>query len=96
MPSVRITEEQHFSIRKAIEESAPGAEPFLFGSRTDDSARGGDIDILLLTSRKLPLRSVLKIRRKVLDEIGDQKLDLVNFSKESDDPFKKLILRRTP
>lgn len=89
---MRITEKQHLSIRQAIEEIAPEAEPYLFGSRTDDSAQGGDIDILLLTRDKLPLRSVLRIRRKILDDIGEQKLDLINFSKESDAPFKDLIL----
>jgi len=89
---VRITEKQHWSIRVAISESAPGADSYLFGSRTDRSARGGDIDILLLTGRKLPLRTILGLRRKILERIGDQKLDLVNFSKDSEAPFKKLIL----
>jgi len=57
-----------------------------------NSARGGDIDILLLTDQKLPLGKLLRIRRIILQKIGDQKLDLVNFSRDSDSPFKKLIL----
>lgn len=89
---VRITVKQALSIRNAIEEAVPEAEPFLFGSRTDNSSRGGDIDILLLTDQKLPLSKLLRIRRIILQKIGDQKLDLVNFSRDSDSPFKKLIL----
>lgn len=89
---MRITENQHRSIRAAINESVPGADSYLFGSRTDRSSRGGDIDILLLTGQKLPLRTILSLRRRILERIGDQKLDLVNFSKDSEAPFKKLIL----
>jgi hypothetical protein len=58
----------------------------------NDSAQGGDIDILLLTDEKLPLRRILTLRRKILDKIGDQKLDIANYSKDSDNPFKSLIL----
>jgi len=54
----------------------PDAEVYLFGSRTDDAARGGDID-LLVVSEKLGFRDVLKLRREILDRIGWQQLDLV-------------------
>lgn len=91
---MRITEKQHHCIREAIEETMPDAEPYLFGSRTDDLARGGDIDILLLSERKLPLRSVMTLKRKILSKIGEQKLDIVNFSKSTNTPFKKLILEK--
>jgi len=90
---VRLTEKQLTAIQDAIQQSVPDAEPYLFGSRTDDSARGGDIDLMLLTQEKLPLRQLLSLRRKILQKIGDQKVDLVNFSKQSDAPFKTLILK---
>jgi uncharacterized protein len=89
---MRLTDYQRQSLLEVIQEFLPGAEPYLFGSRVNDSAQGGDIDILLLTDEKLPLRRILTLRRKILDKIGDQKLDIANYSKDSDNPFKSLIL----
>jgi predicted nucleotidyltransferase len=54
----------------------PEAELYLYGSRTDDSARGGDID-LLVVSDKLTFRDTLRLRIQILDRIGEQQLDLV-------------------
>ena len=45
---MRISESIYHSIKKRIQGSIPNAEVFLFGSRADDSAKGGDIDLLLL------------------------------------------------
>jgi uncharacterized protein len=89
---MRLTDYQRQSLLEVIQEFLPGAEPYLFGSRVNDSAQGGDIDILLLTDEKLPLRRILTLRRKILDKIGDQKLDIANYSKDSESPFKSLIL----
>ena len=65
---------------KAIEEEIrlldPAAEIYLYGSRTDDSAKGGDID-LLLVSDTLNFRDLLQLRIHILDRIGWQQLDLV-------------------
>jgi predicted nucleotidyltransferase len=49
---------------------------FLFGSRVDDSAKDGDIDLLLITEEKLSLVSISRIRRLILNKIGEQKLIL--------------------
>ncbi len=52
------------------------ADILLYGSRTDDSARGGDIDLLVVSDR-LGFRELLRLRRSILDRIGWQQLDLV-------------------
>jgi predicted nucleotidyltransferase len=45
---MRLTAEQVNTIRRiAAEESGDGSVVRLFGSRLDDTARGGDIDLLL-------------------------------------------------
>jgi len=44
---VRITTEQQVVIKSIIGQYDPLADVFLFGSRTDDSGKGGDIDILI-------------------------------------------------
>src|SRR5258706_13936121 len=54
----------------------PSSEIYLFGSRTDDAARGGDID-LLVVSDKIGFRDLLRLRAGILDAIGWQQLDLL-------------------
>ena len=60
----------------AVWRQDPEARIILFGSRADDRAKGGDIDLLVISDR-IGLREEWKIRRDVLDRIGWQKLDLV-------------------
>ena len=55
---MRLSPQIYSSIKSRIQESIPSADVFLFGSRVDDSAKGGDIDLLLLTEEKLPLVSI--------------------------------------
>jgi hypothetical protein len=50
------------------------------------------IDLLLITEEKLPLVSITRIRRLILNEIGEQKIDIVNFTKSMTHPFKSLAL----
>lgn len=75
-----------------MHQSIPDAYVFLFGSRVDDFGKGGDIDLLLLTEEKLPLLFMNRIRRLILNDIGEQKIDLVNFKKSENHPFKSLAL----
>lgn len=55
------------------------AEVFLFGSRTNDAKKGGDIDLFLKVSRQ----ELMSLNRKVLflselkRNIGERKIDLV-------------------
>ena len=89
---MRIPPSTSFSISKNVRKLAPDSECFLFGSRTNDAAKGGDIDLLLLTEEKLPLPLISRIRRIILNEIGEQKIDIVNIAKTSSHPFKAIAL----
>ena len=79
-------------IKTSVQSLAPGSELLLFGSRANDAAKGGDIDLLLLTEKKLPLMLISRLRRLILRQIGEQKIDIVNFPKSSDHPFKARAL----
>lgn len=59
---------------------------FLFGSRTDDSKRGGDIDLLIRTEtqEKLGFMGRVLMRAKLKMVLGDQKIDIVGDHEESD------------
>ena len=72
---MRLTANEIAAIREEIARLDPKAEAYLYGSRTDDAARGGDID-LLLVSDKLAFRDLLTLRAGILDRIGWQQLDL--------------------
>ena len=79
-------------IKNAVQSLVPESELLLFRSRTNDAAKGGDIDLLLLTEEKLPLSMLSRIRRMILNEIGEQKIDIVNFPKSSSHPFKAVAM----
>ena len=48
---MRLTEAERNSIRTIIFHLDPEAQIYLFGSRTDDKKRGGDIDLLILSAK---------------------------------------------
>jgi hypothetical protein len=66
-------------LRSTAEVAGPGARTLLFGSRTDDSARGGDIDLLVelpqpsSDSLGLSLRLSARIQRR----IGLRRIDVL-------------------
>ena len=72
---MRLSASEVSAIREEIGRLDPKAEVYLYGSRVDDTARGGDVD-LLVVSDGLGFREVLRLRRRILDRIGWQQLDL--------------------
>ncbi len=70
----------------------PEAKIFLYGSRIDDNAKGGDIDVLILSSRELTYNEKFKIKTAFIKKYGEQKIDLTNFLFDEKDMFKELIL----
>lgn len=70
----------------------PNSDIYLFGSRTDDNAKGGDIDLLILSDRKIENERLRKFRIEFYKRFGWQKIDLVNFLKTENSTFKNLVL----
>jgi predicted nucleotidyltransferase len=84
---MRLTASEISAIREEIERLDPRAEVYLYGSRVDDTARGGDVD-LLVVSDTLGFRDVLRLRIRILDRIGWQQLDLaVRRRDQVDEPL---------
>jgi len=82
---MRITEHEKDTIIEAVKNIDPDAKIWLFGSRTDDLKKGGDIDIGILSS-KVEVMEEIKIRQNICDRIGEQKIDLV-VSKDGQQAF---------
>ncbi len=63
-------------IVEEIRRADAAAQIYLYGSRADDTAKGGDID-LLVVSDQLGFQDTLELRIQILDRIGWQQLDLL-------------------
>ena len=86
---MRLTEKEIKVIRKQVLLADPDAKIFLFGSRTNDEAKGGDIDLLII-SDKIGFKEKIKIRLAIFNELEEQRLDLV-VKKDFNDTFIKVI-----
>lgn len=77
---MRLTQFQIDTINKlARKYFGLGVTVYLFGSRTDDQKKGGDIDLFINHSDETTLTLAAKIRflAELKAEIGDQKIDVV-------------------
>lgn len=91
---MRLNPKQQRVIHDAVYRADPGARVVLFGSRVDHEAKGGDIDLLIISDR-IGMRDEWKIRRDILDEIGWQKLDLVvRRNDQIDAPISRIALEK--
>lgn len=73
---MRIGLNEAKAVGEEIRRLDPAAEIYLYGSRANDAAKGGDLDLLVVSDR-LSFREVLRLRTRILDRIGWQQLDLV-------------------
>ena len=88
---MRLQEPERQAIIQSIRSADPDAAIYLFGSRVDDSAKGGDIDLLLL-SGKINLMAKLDILAQLNQQLGEQKIDLDIYPNLSR-PFARLAIK---
>ena len=88
---MRLTPEAHATITRSVMGRDPSAIIYLFGSRADDSARGGDLDLLVL-STTIGLWERLDILADLHRTLGEQKIDLVVYPDRSM-PFARIVTR---
>ncbi|MCH4563017.1 nucleotidyltransferase domain-containing protein [Halomonas sp. EGI 63088] len=78
---MRLSKHQCQIIRQTVANCfGPGARVYLFGSRADDTARGGDIDLLIeteMTDVDEIVRAEIQFQVKVQQRLGEQKIDLL-------------------
>jgi predicted nucleotidyltransferase len=73
---MRISTDERAVIVDEVTKRDQAAIVYLFGSRADDAAKGGDID-LLVESATITFADKLGILSDIKARIGDQKIDLV-------------------
>ena len=89
---MRITVKEKDYLVAKIKSIDPNARIFLFGSRANDSKKGGDIDILILSVNKLSMKDKSEIRYGFIEKFGEQRIDLLNYTFNEENSFKSLIL----
>lgn len=87
---MRLKDYEQAAILSTVKCLDNNAHVYLFGSRVDDSKKGGDIDLLVM-SDKLTRDDRRTIKMKLYELLGEQKIDLVLAADDSD-PFVKLAL----
>ncbi len=91
---MRLSNYEREAIREAVAKFLPDARVMLYGSRTDDTKRGGDIDILILTDQELELRTQLKIEAEIWKKIGEQKMDVLIEKPNALSLFGKIVIQQ--
>jgi len=88
---MRLTQQQKLAIVSAVQQVDADADIYLHGSRADNNALGGDIDVLLL-SDKINLMGKLDILTILRPILGERKIDLTVFA-DRGKPFVQLALQ---
>lgn len=73
---MRLSEKETITIQNAVLLFDRKAQTYVFGSRVYGGAKGGDIDIPII-SEKIGFAEKIKIRTLIFEEIEERKLDLV-------------------
>jgi len=88
---MRLSEDIKVYFKQNFGQFFPEAKLYLFGSRTDDTAKGGDIDLMILSENQLDKKIIRKIRIDFFKKFGWQKIDIVNFTFSENTAFRKII-----
>ena len=82
---MRLTSQQISIIKDEITKKDKNAKIYLFGSRVDDNALGGDIDLLVL-SQEIDFSLKIKIQAQLFIKLNEQQVDLL-IAKNTEKPF---------
>ena len=88
---MRLSEFEKDAIKESVLSLDPEAKIFLFGSRADDTQKGGDIDLLILSPR-LSTSDKIKIKAQLFKRLEEQKIDIA-IAADTRRPFVRLALK---
>lgn len=87
---MRLTDDEVILLKQSLSSLSGEAQLYLFGSRVDDDKRGGDIDLLIVSSH-LTKRDLRQLRIDFCRRFGDQKLDVVLDDGAFNNVFHQMI-----
>ena len=85
---MRLNNREIKIIKEIVMRLDKDAKIYLFGSRTDDKAKGGDIDLLII-SQKFNYDDSITARQNLYEKLGEQKIHII-IKKDINDPFSKI------
>ncbi len=88
---MRISKNEIKAIKESVNSLDKGADIYLFGSRNLDLAKGGDIDLLII-SEKLSYDDTITIRKNLYEKLEEQKIHII-IAQDTTDPFVKIAYR---
>ncbi len=83
---MRLSSTEQGIIISTVRKFSPDASIYLFGSRVDDTKRGGDIDLFLSTSHPVSLEEKISMLTQFERRGIERKVDLVIQSPDQDQP----------
>ena len=86
---MRLTRDEINNFKKSIKNIDANARIYLFGSRTNDQAKGGDIDIAVFSKNMGRMQKAM-VKNNFYKDFGEQKIDIVVLTSQ-DDPFWQVI-----
>ena len=91
---MRLSPREIDVIRSSVLKLDPTAKIYLYGSRTQDHLKGGDIDLLVI-SEHIQFSDRITILTDILFQIGEQKIDLLIQTRSASiaDEFVQNILK---
>ena len=91
--NMRLYQEQIKVLKDTLRTISANAQMYLFGSRVDDTKKGGDID-LLIVSKDMTKKDLRHLRIEFYKHFGEQKIDIVLDDGEFNNPFTKHIIKK--
>lgn len=88
---MRLSKNEIDIIKSTIYEMDKNCKIYLFGSRVDDNKKGGDIDLLVISS-SLTVDDAKKIKYRLWDYLGEQKIDIL-IERDMSHPFTRIALK---
>ena len=90
---MRLNSRYKTVIKNSFLEVFKQGDIYLFGSRVDDSKKGGDIDLYLIVKDKANLfKNKIKFLAKIKKELGEQKIDAI-FNIDKNRPIELEAIR---
>ena len=86
-----MANEEQSAISDTIHQADADAMIYLVGSRADDAAKGGDIDLLVL-SKKINLMMKLEILAQLHQRLGERKIDIAIYP-DTTRPFPRMVMQ---
>ena len=90
---MRLSSDEVQTLKSTLKLLSDSAQLYLFGSRVNDTKRGGDIDLLVVSS-KLTKQDLRKLKFDFYDKFGEQKIDILLDDGKNKDLFIEMIKKK--